>query len=178
MSQNMSSAAVVIGALRVSWFCHKLAQFYRSGENACKGLPSWLKISCNFIRTNDKWCQPKTNFYTRRKFTLESMSNLFFNACATKRYVHWCISHYAFTHVRNKNNSIQVMSPNVVKVIFHTIRNCSKRKERSRSIWEQILSFKINSHLKKNTIEEIHCLIQKSPFDVRNWSAFWLHDWP
>ena len=30
-----------------------------------------------------------------------------------------------FTHVRNKNSHIQRRSPNVVKVIFHTIRNCS-----------------------------------------------------
>ena len=32
---------------------------------------------------------------------------------------------YAVTHVRNKNSNIQRRSPNVVKVIFHTIRNCS-----------------------------------------------------
>ena len=29
------------------------------------------------------------------------------------------------THMRNKNSNNQGRSPNVVKVIFHTIRNCS-----------------------------------------------------
>ena len=38
---------------------------------------------------------------------------------------HWRSSHYAVTHVQNKNSNIQGRSPNVVKVIFHTIRNCS-----------------------------------------------------
>ena len=31
---------------------------------------------------------------------------------------HWCSSHYAVTHVRNKNSSIQGRSPNVVKAIL------------------------------------------------------------
>ena len=30
-----------------------------------------------------------------------------------------------YTHVRNKNSNTQGSSPNVVKVIFHTLRNCS-----------------------------------------------------
>ena len=30
-----------------------------------------------------------------------------------------------FAHMRNKNSNIQGRSPNVVKVIFYTIRNCS-----------------------------------------------------
>ena len=38
---------------------------------------------------------------------------------------HWRSSHYAVTHIRNKNSNFQGRSPNVVKVIFHTIRNCS-----------------------------------------------------
>ena len=38
---------------------------------------------------------------------------------------HWRSSHYAVTHMGNKNSNIQGRSPNVVKVIFHTIRNCS-----------------------------------------------------
>ena len=29
------------------------------------------------------------------------------------------------THLRNKNSNIQGRPPNVVKVIFHTIKNCS-----------------------------------------------------
>ena len=39
--------------------------------------------------------------------------------------MHWRSSHYAVTHVHNKNSNIQGRLPNVVKVIFHTIRNCS-----------------------------------------------------
>ena len=37
----------------------------------------------------------------------------------------WCSSHFAVTQVGNKNSNIQGRSPNVVTVIFHTIRNCS-----------------------------------------------------
>ena len=32
---------------------------------------------------------------------------------------------YAITHMWNKNSNIRGRPPNVVKVIFHTIRNCS-----------------------------------------------------
>ena len=38
---------------------------------------------------------------------------------------HWRSSQYAVTHVLNKNSNIQGRSPKVVKVIFHTKRNCS-----------------------------------------------------
>ena len=38
---------------------------------------------------------------------------------------HWRSSHYAVTHVRNKNSITQGRSPYVVIVIFNTIRNCS-----------------------------------------------------
>ena len=34
-----------------------------------------------------------------------------------------------YTHVRNEYSNTQGSSPNVVKVIFHTLRNCSLRKE-------------------------------------------------
>ena len=44
-------------------------------------------------------------------------------------YIQWRSSHYVVTVVRNKNGNIQGRSHNVVIVIFHTIRNCSKRKE-------------------------------------------------
>ena len=62
--------------------------------------------------------------------------------------LHWRSSHYAVTHVRNKTSRILGRSPNVVKVSFRTIRNCSL-KERIRSLWEQILSFKRSSHFEK-----------------------------
>ena len=34
-----------------------------------------------------------------------------------------------YMHMHNKNSNTQGSSPNVVKVIFHTLRNCSERKE-------------------------------------------------
>ena len=34
-----------------------------------------------------------------------------------------------YTHVRKKKSNTQGSSPYVVKVIFNTLRNCSKRKE-------------------------------------------------
>ena len=58
------------------------------------------------------------------------------------------------THVRNKTSNIQGRLLNVIKVISHTV------KERIRSLWEQILSFKRSSYLKRDAIEENHCLIQ------------------
>ena len=39
--------------------------------------------------------------------------------------VRWRSSHYAVTDVSNENNNIHGRSPNVIIVIFHTIRNCS-----------------------------------------------------
>ena len=72
---------------------------------------------------------------------------------------HWHSSYYAVTHLRNKNSNIQGRSPYVVKVIFHTIKNCSYRKDfapyeskffplRDVLIW------------KRGAIEENHCLTQ------------------
>ena len=40
-------------------------------------------------------------------------------------FMHWRSFHYTVTQVCNKNSDIQGRSANVVKVIFHTIRNCS-----------------------------------------------------
>ena len=42
------------------------------------------------------------------------------------------------------------------------------------SLWEQILSFKRSSNLKRDIIVENQFLIQYSPFDVRRYTAFWL----
>ena len=56
----------------------------------------------------------------------------------------------------NKNSNVQGRSNNVVKVIFHAIRNCSKRKEFAPSFFP----FRVVPILKKDAIEENHCLIQ------------------
>ena len=39
--------------------------------------------------------------------------------------LHWRSYHYAVMHMCNKNSNIQGRPHNAVKVIFHTIRNCS-----------------------------------------------------
>ena len=67
----------------------------------------------------------------------------------------------------NKNRNIQGRSPNVVKVIFHAIRNCSQRKEFTLS-GSKFFPLGEVPILKRNAIEENHCLIQLSPFDVGN----------
>ena len=54
-----------------------------------------------------------------------------------------------YTHVRNKKSNTRGSSPNVVKVIFHTLRNSVLLKERMRSLCEQILSFKRSSYFEK-----------------------------
>ena len=56
----------------------------------------------------------------------------------------------------NKNSNNQGRSPNVVKVIFHTIRNC------------KFFPLRVVPILKRDAIEVNHCLVQYSPFDVRN----------
>ena len=45
------------------------------------------------------------------------------NACSNCRTEY--LYHWQPTHVHNKNSNVQGRSPNVVKVNFHTIRNCS-----------------------------------------------------
>ena len=53
-----------------------------------------------------------------------------------------------YTHVRNKTSNTQESSPNVVKSDFPYLKELLL-KERIRSLWEPILSFKRSSHFKK-----------------------------
>ena len=55
----------------------------------------------------------------------------------------------------------------MVKVIFNTIRNCSKRKELAPSGSKFFPSREVPI-LKRDANEENHFLIQKSPFWARN----------
>ena len=55
----------------------------------------------------------------------------------------------------------------MVKVIYHTIRNSSKRKKFAPS-GSKFFTLREVRILKRDVIEENHCLIQKSPFNVRN----------
>ena len=61
-----------------------------------------------------------------------------------------------------KNSNIQGSSPYVVKGIFHAIR---KGFAPSGSKFFPLIAVPI---MKRDTIELKHCLIQSSPFDVRN----------
>ena len=63
------------------------------------------------------------------------------------------------THLRNKNSSIQGRPSRVAKVIFHTIRNCSQRKEFASS-GSKFIPLREVPTLKRDAIEENHCLIQ------------------
>ena len=54
----------------------------------------------------------------------------------------------------------------MVKVVFHTIRNCSKRKEFA-PFGSLCFPFREVPILKNDAIEEEHCLIWYSPFGVR-----------
>ena len=58
-----------------------------------------------------------------------------------------------YTHVCNKNSNTQGSSPNVVEVIFQTFKELLL-KERIRSLWERILSFKRSSHLREVLISK------------------------
>ena len=53
------------------------------------------------------------------------LSSLIQTSGHTIEACHCRSSHYAVAHVHNKDSNIQGRSPNVVKVIFYTKRNCS-----------------------------------------------------
>ena len=72
---------------------------------------------------------------------------------------HWRSPHYAVTHMLNKNSNIHGMSPNVVKVIYHTTRDCSERKELAPS-GSKFFPLREVPILKRVAIEANHCLIQ------------------
>ena len=72
---------------------------------------------------------------------------------------HWRSSHYAVTHVRNKNSNIHGRSLNVVIVIFHPKRNCSKRKELT-PCGSKFFPLGKVPILNRGAIEEHHCLFQ------------------
>ena len=59
------------------------------------------------------------------------------------------------TQVHNKNSAIYGRSLNVIKVIFHTMRNCSFAPSGSKFFPLREVPF-----LKREAIEEDHCLIQ------------------
>ena len=62
------------------------------------------------------------------------------------------------TQVRNKNSNIQGRSLNVISDFPYYKELLIK--ERIRSLWEQILSFKRSSYLNRDAIEDNLCLIQ------------------
>ena len=67
------------------------------------------------------------------------------------------------THMRNKNSNIQGSSLNVIKEIFYTILGTAyKGKNSIRSLREGggILHLREVSILKRDAIEDNHCLIQ------------------
>ena len=63
------------------------------------------------------------------------------------------------THVCDKNSNTQGSSPNVVKMIFHTLSNWSKRKEFPPS-GSKFFPLREVPILKRDVSEETHCLIQ------------------
>ena len=60
--------------------------------------------------------------------------------------------------------------PYVVKLIFHTIRNGSEREEFAPS-GSKFFPLRKVPFFKRDEIEENHCLIQESLFDVRNFCS-------
>ena len=69
------------------------------------------------------------------------------------------------THMHNKDSNSQGRSPNVVSDFPYHKKLLLK--EKIHSLWEQILSRDVPI-LKRDAIEENHCLAQYSHFDVRN----------
>ena len=65
----------------------------------------------------------------------------------------------AVKHVRSKDNNIKGRSPNLVKVIFHNIRNYSLRKEFGPS-GSKFFALRELPISKRDAVEEKYCLIQ------------------
>ena len=63
------------------------------------------------------------------------------------------------THVCSKNSHIQGRSHNVVKVIYHTIKNCSLRKEFAPS-GSKFFPLRAVPILKRDATEDNYCLAQ------------------
>ena len=95
-----------------------------------------------------------TGFTVRRSSRLLWQTNVIniyhnrFNA----EYSHWSTPHYTVTHMSNKNSNIQGRSSNVIKVIFHTKRNCSSGSK--------LFPLREVPILKRDAVEENHCLFQ------------------
>ena len=79
--------------------------------------------------------------------------------------IHWHSSHYAVTHVRNKNSNIQGRLPNVVSDFQYHKELILKERICSGSEFFPLRKVPI---LKRDAIEENNCLIQLPPFDVYN----------
>ena len=61
--------------------------------------------------------------------------------------------------MRNKNSDIQGRSPNVIKVISHTLWNCSYRKDFAPSV-SKFFPLREVTILKGDAIEDNHCFVQ------------------
>ena len=77
------------------------------------------------------------------------------------------------THVGNKNSNIQGRSPNVVKVIFHTIRNGSLRKEFAPP-GSKFFTLREIPISKSDAIEENHTWSSSLPLLCVAFSGLWL----
>ena len=95
-----------------------------------------------FILAGNQCSNFKTSIVKKNKKTFDYW--LIIGSCLDH---HWCSSHYTVSHVRNKNFNIQGRSPNVVK--YFPYHKELLLKERIRSLWEQILSFKRSSNFEK-----------------------------
>ena len=79
--------------------------------------------------------------------------------------------------MRNKIWNNQGRSPNVVTVVFSYHKELLL-KERIRSLWEQILSFKRSSHFEKGWyLKRISAWSSSLPLWCVTFSAFWLRHW-
>ena len=108
-----------------------------------------MKYSFRFGYTISKWTHTLCMLAGVNFWTVDYVSKQR-KPCLKRGYHcrHWRSSHYAVTHVHNKNSNIQERSPNVVKsdIPYHKELLL---KERIRFLWGQILSFKRSSHFEK-----------------------------
>ena len=81
-----------------------------------------------------------------------------------------------FTHLHNKNSNTQGSSSKVVKVIFHTKRNCSYRKEYA-PCGSKFFPLREVPIMKRDAVKRITACSNSLTLVCVTFSAFWLRPW-
>ena len=127
--------------------CHKHRQIHgtsrkRQNNNSNTTARSPSKVTISLLQRVD--CKPKKEQLSTAKQGPNTMG-------ATATTTTWRSSHYTVKHMRNKISNSQGSSPNYCSKSDFPYHKKLLLRERIRSLWEPILSFKRSSHSVKGT---------------------------